>query len=120
MNQKILILLIVLISLFAGVALGGGGYYLATQNKKIQSNPVVQKKVVPHQAVKLPDTISGVISVSATTKTATLKDSSGKIYTLWPSQPKAAFDYLKAKDGQRVQVSGKILDSNVLYWFYIK
>jgi len=71
--------------------------------------------------INYPDTIIGIIDFQdkgALIKT-TIRATNGKEYILSPNQPKAIYESFGVKDGNRVQIQGKIINGNVT-WLTMK
>lgn len=78
------------------------------------------KKQQALEAIKkdFPDNVKGVITFSG--KDITVKTADGKVYTLWPPQPKSIYEGMGIKSGQQVEIQGKFLENNRLQWAIIK
>lgn len=124
-SLKILLAIIILILLIVicGAVyyfVSSGGFGIIKQNGASDKDvPQVTKEQQEAQFRKdYPETITGVINFFDTEDSykATLKTDDGKEYTLYPPQPKMIYESFSAKEGQRVEVWGKISKNGNLEW----
>lgn len=135
--DKKLILIIVLVVL---IVIAGGAYYLIYSKPGQKNSDNVQNSIeqarrelaqikVPSKEDQLaqikkeyPETITGILNFfdTATTFKATIKTDTGKIYILWPAQPKDIYESFGVKEGQKVEVWGKTNSQGNFEWGNIK
>ena len=135
MQNKSLILIVVIV-LIVIVATTLGFFYVKSGYKNpitIATKGIVDNtakvKAVPtlqQQSAQIkkdyPQTISGIINFLDTKNThkTTIKTSDGKEYTLWPLQPTSIYESLGVKNGQKVEIQGKLNSQGNLEWATIK
>jgi hypothetical protein len=97
-----------------------------TQNSTEKTEQVIKP---PDPGVELarlqndyPEIITGIIKFLDTKNSykTTLAASDGKEYMLWPAQPASVYQSLGIKNGDKVQVNGKIFEDDKLTWALIK
>ena len=114
MLQKNTIFLIIVILVTIAAILGVGAYYYLSQ-KSIQppAQETEEKKQERLLKEKYPDVINGTIVFSE--KKVTVKTTDGKEYWLWPPQLPSVYEKNGIKDGQTVEIRGKIMDKERIY-----
>jgi hypothetical protein len=135
MSKKILITLSVvtiLLIIFAGIIYW---YFSSSNFKNIEIvNPVIEQnnsqvsniptveEMVDKVNDEYPETVSGIINFSGAGASfkATLKTDAGKIYILWPIEPKSVYESFGVKDGVKIEVRAKSLESENLEWKLMK
>ena len=140
MSKKVLIIIISAIILV--VVIGAVVYYFSSnknnivkqigntvsQNTNQSANNVapVQKPPTPQEQTAqinkdYSQKIRGVINfdTSKAMKT-TIKSDDGKIYTLWPPQSSPIYESFGVKNGQRVEIQGKLNSQGNLEWVTLK
>ena len=125
---KILIAIIILIT---AVVIGFGIYcfifkpFAAKKNlpaQKINNNAELPKITAEQQAVEIkkdyPQIIDGTINFFNTKKSykATIKTDDGKQYILWPPQPESIYWSFGVKNGQRVEIQGRLNSQGNFEW----
>lgn len=114
MPSKKIILLIILIALLLAIVAGiGFFYYCYFKNASLCS---IFKKGTMEE--RYPDVISGIISFSE--DKIVLKTNKNKEYRLWPPAGKDYYEKKGLKDGQKIEVRGKILEGGRFYVASIK
>jgi len=119
----ILVAILILAVIICGVIF----WFVSSGNFSIWKNSLSKEKEVPQvtqeqQTKQLrkdyPKTIIGVINFLDTKSDykSTLKTDDGKVYTLYPPQPKIIYESFGAKDGQRVEVWGRFSKQGNLEW----
>lgn len=132
--------LILIIALVVLIVVAGGIYFLIysrseqknydnVQNSMERARKEIAQIKVPSKEDQLaqikkdyPETITGILNFFDTTTTfkATIKTDAGKIYTLWPAQPKDIYESFGVREGQRVEIWGKTNSQGNLEWGDIK
>ena len=140
MSKQITLIIIIVVAIILVAILGIGVHYFipsksASTNVKSTTNiPVTPSKTdaeikqdAEQQLAQLqkdyPETIKGVINFSDAKGVykATLKSDSGKEYTLYTPQPESIYNaQFGVKNGQKVEVQGKINDKGNLELASIK
>jgi len=134
MSKKISIILAVIIILLILSVPAIYLYFSLNGFKNIKSTEVVELNTTQtNQAPNMeeieskikadyPETVSGVINFLGTGETfkATLTTDAGKVYILWPIEPKSVYESFGAKDGARVEVRVKSLEVENLEWKSMK
>ena len=85
-------------------------------------NVPTQEELAAQNKIKYPNTVIGIINFldkGVIIKT-TVKTSDGILYTLSPNQPKVIYESFGVKNGNRVQIQGKIQSDNTLTWLTMK
>ena len=136
MSNKIAILILaIVLIIIAGIVV----YFFASQNfsfinKEINNstsqntNLPLNKKIptAEEQAAQIkkdyPETIRGIINFLDKGKIikTTIKADDNKEYTLWPPQPSSIYESFGVKNGQRVELSGRLNDKGNLEWATLK
>lgn len=111
-------LIIILVVLVVGIAIGAGIYYFLNQfqpfnqygeDNQNDSTTIADQKA-EHQKFldeNFPDIVSGTLNLSILSPT--IKTDDGKEYMLWPKFSREDYEENGFKDGQRVQFQGQIL-----------
>ena len=133
-TKKIIVVIILAILVLA--LIGVGTYYLINHNfnfattvinqvtngiKNEKSEPPIKiKQLTPEEIAaqnkkSFAETITGTISFlsKGSLVKATIKTSDGKEYTLSPDQPEAIYGSFGVKNGNRVQIQGKIIGDKI-------
>ena len=89
-----------------------------TQKSQLSTLEEIESKI----KTDYPETVSGVINFLGAGETfkATLTTDAGKVYTLWPVEPKSIYESFGAKDGVNIEVRAKSLDVTNLEWKSMK
>lgn len=127
MNKKAIALIVIIVILIL-LAVGALVYVLINKDYSIvggnnepgntemgSGNVIATKEEERQMEQNYPNTITGTFNLAADGK-ATLRADSGT-YTFIPDQPKGVYEAFKVKNGDKVNVKGKILDGNMLQWF---
>jgi predicted PurR-regulated permease PerM len=131
-KRKIVIIIIIVLVLILALL---GAFVLITSLTKNVANIIDTSKVTPapkpvvptleevekQNQVNYPDTIIGTIKFldNKTAIKSTITTSDGKVYTLSPDQPKAIYGSFGIKDGNKVQIQGKIVGDKIT-WVSLK
>lgn len=133
MSKKDLIISVIIVLIFI-IGVGIGVYYFVSYSNPVISPVVVSKEDIEKKAQEdilkrkqaeleqlkkdFPDAIQGIIKFSGDKPEdkTTVKTDNGVEWTLWPDRPKSLYEHEGIRDGQRVEVRGKILDENRIQW----
>ncbi|MFA5877812.1 MAG: hypothetical protein WC845_00315 [Candidatus Staskawiczbacteria bacterium] len=106
MAKKNVIIICVLL-LAIGILSGALGYYYFSP---VFNNQYPQEPVNNVEDDKYPDVVRGIVDMSGTK--VTIRTEEGKVYWVWPVMSKEYYLSVGWKDGQTVEVKGKILYKN--------
>ena len=102
MPKEFIILLIIIVLV---LVIGIGIYYYLSQGRELSGSPTTPTER-PEETYS--DVVTGVISFSE--DKVTVKTEDGKEYWLYPPRPISYYEDMKIKNGQEVEIQGKILE----------